>query len=618
MSGRLILSLEDIILTFGGKPLFNGLTIHVGARDRICLIGKNGAGKTTLMRLMTRDLELDGGTRYALPGTSIGYLAQHIDFRPEETVQQFVLNGLPRTERTEHNHYLADIVIGPLDIEPEAQMGSLSGGQKRRAALARALVMDPDLLLLDEPTNHLDLKAIEWLENYLNGYRGSVICVSHDRRFLANVSRKVFWLDRGRIRVCPYSYAGFEEWQEEQIEQESRELRNLQKQVTAEHDWTQGGVTGRRKRNVRRLRELERLREKLKKDKAAYNQRSQKIEMDALEAITASKIVAEFKQVSKHFTRQDGRNIPILKDFNHTLLKGDRLGILGRNGSGKSTFLKLLVGEMEADDGRIFRSKTLDVSYFDQNRSTLNPNKTLWETLCPNGGQFVQLGEGEEAREIHVCGYLKRFLFDPKAAHDKVSTLSGGQQNRLLLAKLLAKPGNLLILDEPTNDLDMDTLDMLQEMLSDYKGTLIIVSHDRDFLDRTVTELMVFEGDAEVHTLFGGYSDYLRYKEKTAILGDVQSTSKGMPTPVIRIEESPVGLKALTYGERLELQKLPAEIEKIHQQLARLQARLDEAGLYDRDPEGFTRLINDFDHTKKSLEASEIRWLELEERANGK
>lgn len=612
MSGRLILSLEEIVLTFGGKPLFDGLSIHIGARDRICLIGKNGAGKTTLMRLMTQDLELDGGTRFVMPGTTIGYLAQTINFRPEDTVKQFVLSGLPKEDQTEYNHYLADMVIGPLDIEEDAKMGTLSGGQKRRAALAQALVTDPDILLLDEPTNHLDLTAIEWLENYLNAYRGAVICVSHDRRFLANVSRKVFWLDRGRIRTCPHGYEKFEEWQEEQIEQEARELRNLAKQVAAEHDWTQGGVTGRRKRNVRRLRELDRLRDKLKRDKAAYTQRSQKIDMDALTAITASKIVAEFKGVDKNFHRDDGRRIPILHDFSHTLLKGDRLGILGRNGSGKSTFLRMLIGELEHDNGRIFRSKTLDVSYFDQNRSILNPNKTLWETLCPNGGQFVQLGEGEDVHEIHVCGYLKRFLFDPKIAHDKVSTLSGGQQNRLLLAKILARPGNLLILDEPTNDLDMDTLDMLQDMLADYPGTLIIVSHDRDFIDRTVTELMVFEGDAKVETLFGGYSDYLRYKEKTGGLKTPSPDTTSTPAPV-RQAIAPA-IKPLTYGERLEHQKLPAQLESMQQKLTALQSQLDDAGLYERDPQGFTSLIADYDQTKKAIETAELRWLELEER----
>ncbi len=440
---------------------------------------------------------------------------------------------------------------------------------------------------------------------------------------------------------------------EQQVEQEARELQNLQKQVAAEHDWTQGGVTGRRKRNARRLRELERLREKLKKDKIALRQRSQKIDMDALDSPNASKIVAEFRGVSKRFYRGDTA-IPILHDFSHTLLKGDRLGILGKNGSGKSSFLKLLTGEIEPDSGRIFRSKTIDISYFDQNRSALDPSKTLWETLCPDGGQFVYIGRDEEKREVHVCGYLKRFLFDPKAARDKVGTLSGGQQNRLLLARILARPGNVMILDEPTNDLDMDTLDMLQDMLADYPGTLLVVSHDRDFLDRTVTETLAFEGDAGVHACFGGYSDYARQAKRaiatprsplegeqtnrgrspqesrggnhSSFIGqgiNAHSTPTTLPdcgqsgNRVLPPEEGAghsVRVKPLTYGEKLELDKLPARMEQAQAKIEALKSELDDAGLYVRDPERFNRLIKDYDTHKKSLEKMELRWLELEER----
>lgn len=607
---KLLLSLEDITLTFGGKPLFERLNIHIQEKDRICLVGKNGAGKTTLMRLISEDLELDSGSRFILPGITIGYLAQTVQFQPNQNVKSFVLSGLPRDQQTEQNHYLADMVIGPLNIDPAAPMRTLSGGQLRRAALAQALVTDPDILLLDEPTNHLDLATIEWMESYLNGYRGALICVSHDRQFLANISRKVFWIDRGNIRICPHGYSKFEDWVEEQVQHEARELQNLQKKVDAEHGWTQGGVSGRRKRNVRRLRELGQLREKLKKDKAAYRQRSQKIEMDALEAVTASRIVAEFKHVNKRFTRDD-KLIPILDDFSHTIIKGDRLGILGQNGSGKSTFVKMLVGEEEPGSGRIFRSKTLDISYFDQNRSDLNPSKTLWETLCPNGGQYVMLGPGDNQREMHVCGYLKRFLFDPSIANDKVSTLSGGQQNRLLLAKIMASPGNLLILDEPTNDLDMDTLDMLQDMLADYQGTLIIVSHDRDFLDRTVTEVMAFEGNAEVHTVFGGYSDYMRFKKGQAKEHPTKNNAAKQDT---KKAESPVENAPLTYGEQIELKNLPDQIDKAQQKLDDLQQTLDDASLYARNPDAFSQSITDYDATKAEIAKLEERWLELEER----
>lgn len=613
MASRVLLSLEEITLTFGGKPLFEELTLHVNERDRICLVGKNGVGKTTLMRLMMEDLELDAGKRFLLPGTQIGYLAQQIAFKPDETVKEFVLSGLPKEERTEANDYLADMVIDPLGLNPHSPMEPLSGGQRRRAALAQALVKNPDILLLDEPTNHLDLQAIEWLEGYLQGYHGAVICVSHDRTFLANISRKVFWVDRGSIKICPYGYGKFEEWQEKQIEQEARELQNLQKKVEAEHGWTQGGVSGRRKRNVRRLRELGRLREKLKADKAAYRQRSQKISLDALNPPNASKVMAEFKHVHKSFER-DQHKISILNDFNHLILKGDRLGILGKNGSGKSTFLKMLIKEIEPDSGHIFRSKSMDCSYFDQNRSEINKNKTLWETLCPNGGQDVLIGRGENQKTMHVCGYLKKFLFDPTIARDIVGSLSGGQQNRLLLAKILANPGNLLILDEPTNDLDMDTLDMLQGMLADYTGTLIVVSHDRDFLDRTVTEILAFEGEAEVNHVFGGYTDYMREIHGQRPKARKQDKPESKPQTSAPEPLDPMK-KPLTYGEKLELKKLPDQMESAQAALEQIQGKLDESGLFEKDPEGFQALISNYELEKKQLAEIEERWLELEERS---
>lgn len=619
MSNRLILALENISLTFGGKPLFEGLNFHLAEHDRISLVGKNGAGKTTLMRLMSEDLALDGGKRFVYPGVSIGYLAQQVAFVPDHSVRQFVLSGLPKEARDEHNEYLADIVIGPLGLEADALMRTLSGGQIRRASLAQTLVSDPDILLLDEPTNHLDLSIIEWLEEYLASYRGAIVCVSHDRRFLANVSRKVCWIDRGQIKVCPFGYDQFEDWLEEYVALEARAMQNLQKKVEAEHDWTQGGVTGRRKRNARRLRELYVLRDKLSAQKAAMKERRQKIELDALESPNASKIVAEFKGVSKSFVREDGRKIPILNEFHHLILKGDRIGILGHNGSGKSSFLKLLTAELQPDAGRIFRSKTIDISYFDQHRSMLNPAKTLWETLCPDGGQNVLIGAGENQRQMHVCGYLKQFLFDPKAVNDKVATLSGGQQNRLLLAKILSQPGNVLILDEPTNDLDMDTLDMLQDMLADYEGTLIIVSHDRDFLDRSVTEVLAFEGNAEVFSVVGGYSDYVREKQARSNIGKAvtKKTSPPIAPPATAqtAEEpaQPTG-KKLTYGERLELQKLPAKMADTQAQILSLKEQLNDTGIYQRDPDGFSKMLKDFQEAEASLGRYEARWLELEER----
>jgi ATP-binding cassette subfamily F protein uup len=605
MAERVLIGLDNIHLTFGGKPLFEELRIHICEGDKICLIGKNGAGKTTLMRLIMGELELDGGQRFSLPGLTIGYLAQTVAHNPNDTVKDFVLSGLKKEDRTEAQHHLADRIIEPLDIPPEAAMGTLSGGQLRRSALARALVTQPDVLMLDEPTNHLDLGAIEWLEQYLAGYRGALVCVSHDRAFLAAISRKVFWIDRGMIRVCPGGYKEFDAWSEAIIEQEARELQNMQKKLAAEVDWTQGGVTGRRKRNQRRLGELYKLRDKLRNDKAAHAQRLKAIELDQLPPAQASKIIVEFKHVSKSFVRE-GKKLPILDDFNLRIVRGDRIGILGKNGSGKSTFLKLLTGEIEPDEGRVFRGKTVDIAYFDQNRVQLNPNKTLWDTLCPNGGDYVFLGPADNKKPIHVCGYLKNFLFDPRVARDRVSTLSGGQQNRLMLAKLLTNPGNVLILDEPTNDLDMETLDMLQELLSDYEGTLLVVSHDRDFLDRTVTEVLAFEGDGKVEGYMGGYSDY--HAARKLAMKPAARESKATPVVVEKEKKPKMSFKFVH-----ELEKLPGKIAALETEIDALRELMADADLYIRDPEIFDRSSRRMAMAQHDLEQAEMRWLELEE-----
>jgi len=620
MAERVLISLEDIFLTFGGKPLFEGLKMHICEGDKICLVGKNGAGKTTLMRLIYDDLELDGGKRFVLPGITIGYLAQKVAHDPEETVRNFVLSGLAKQDQSEEKQHLADIVIEPLQIDPQAIMKNLSGGQLRRAALARSLVSEPDILLLDEPTNHLDLSAIEWLEKYLAAYKGALVCVSHDRAFLAAISRKVFWIDKGTIRVCPKSYREFDEWVEQIVEHEARELQNMQKKLAAEIDWTQGGVTGRRKRNQRRLGELRRLREKLASDKQAFNSRMKKIELDALTPVQASKVIVEFKNVSKDY-KHDGKTVTILQDFNLRIIRGDKIGIIGKNGSGKSSFIKLLTGELEPDNGRIARGKTIDISYFDQNRTCLDPEKTLWDTLCTEGGDQVAIGSGENKKTTHVCGYLKAFLFDPKIARDRVSTLSGGQQNRLMLAKILANPGNVLILDEPTNDLDMDTLDMLQEILADYQGTLIIVSHDRDFLDRTVTEILAFEGDGVVEGYIGGYSDYI--EKKKSLLQAAKKLGAKLPHPnPLPMGEGSYGkavtgegikTKGMSFKLKFELEKLPEKIAALEAEIAELKTALMDPDLYNKNPDDFDRIGKRYDKALAELSTAEIRWLELSE-----
>lgn len=605
MAGRVLLSLEDVVLTVGSRLLFEGINLHISEGDKICLIGRNGAGKTTLMRLIMQELELDAGNRFLFPGASIGYLAQQVQFDPAQSIHAFVMAGLPADQQTEENHHKADMVISPLGLDPAAPMGHLSGGQIRRAALAQALVAEPDILLLDEPTNHLDLEATLWLENFLARTRSAVICVSHDRAFLNAFTHRVFWLEGGTVRSCPVGYADFEEWAEGILEQEARTIKNMQKKMDAEIDWTQGGVTARRKRNQRRLNELHRLRDKLRTDKAAYNAKTKAIDLDPLKPTPSSKIVAEFKNVSKTFER-DGKKIHIMKDFSRRIIRGDRIGILGRNGSGKSTFLKLLIGELEPDAGRVNRSKKIDLAYFDQHRTALDPKKTLWKTLAPNS-DYVFFGTGEHRRHKHVAAYLKDFLFDPKRAKDDVGTLSGGMQNRLMLAKTLINPGNLMILDEPTNDLDMDTLDMLQAILADYEGTLIIVSHDRDFLDRTVTELLAFEGDAVIEQYIGGYSDYLEAKQGKPVK-EKKAAALAPATPP-KPSKDP---SKLNFSEQHELKKLPAQITALEQQLRELQVVIDDPLLYSKDPQKFDKTIRELGRVQKQLDAAEERWLVLE------
>ncbi len=610
-SKRVLISMEDVVVNFGGKPLFDGVGLHILEGDRVCLVGRNGAGKTTLMRLLQGELELDAGERFFIPGLKIGYLGQKIDFDLNQTIKDFVMGGLDKSDHHEGKHYLADMALQPFALDADATLGTLSGGQLRRAALARSLIADPDILLLDEPTNHLDVEAIEWLEEMIKRFKGAVLCVSHDRAFLKNISQKVFWIDRGIIRTFPRGYGEFDEWAEGIIEQEARELQNLQKKLEQEEAWTQGGVSARRKRNQRRMNELFRLREKLQHDKAAYNQTLRTIELDPLSPAQASKIIAEFKGVNKSFER-DGKKIPILENFHMRVMRGDRIGVLGKNGSGKSTFLKLLIGEETPDEGFIRRGKTIDVSYFDQNRVQIDPTMTIAKTLCPDGGDLVKIGQGEEARTRHVCGYLKDFLFDPKIWRDRVGTLSGGQQNRLMLSKILATPGNVLILDEPTNDLDMDTLDMLQEILSDYQGTLLIVSHDRDFLDRTVTKVLAFEGDADVQGYVGGYSDYVRMKTGAFAKSSMSAPLVKKQTGQVAEAEKPKAAK-VSFKVKHEWETLPEKIKKLEAELMDIKAKLSDATLYTKAPEEFDRATRRYSTAQKELDAAENRWLELEE-----
>lgn len=614
MPAPLLLSVKDALVRYTEVPVFEGLSFNIHQGSRIALVGKNGAGKTTLMNIITGTQDLDDGERWEELGTTIGYLKQDIKPKEGETVFDYIFQEIKDDEKDLHM-YKVDIVTEALQLDRDAQMTKLSGGQLRRAGLARALVEEPDILLLDEPTNHLDLEAIEWLEVYLKNYRGTLMVISHDRTFLGNVTDKVFWLDRGTIRVSPKGFKYFEDWSTELLEQEERELHNRKQIVGQEVEWASRGVKARRKRNVRRLQLVREMRDQLKADESAYRRATRKIKMEPIgDMDKSSKIVAEFYNTSKKFENGD-KTLTVLDKFSYRIQRGDRIGILGKNGSGKTTFLKMLLGEIEPDSGRVKTRKELEFSYFDQKRSDLDPEHTLRKVLSPSGGDYINV----MGKERHVCGYLKDFMFDPSRAYDKVSMLSGGQKNRLMLAKILANPKTCLILDEPTNDLDMDTLDMLEEILMQYKGTLLVVSHDRDFLDQTVTKTLAFEGNGKIVSCVGGYSDYLEKKKSL-------ENPKPSPEPTKKKEpsktkeepkaESKPAVK-LSYKLERELNQLPDKIKSVEAAIAELNDKLSDGDYYNRDPEGFHETVKNLKEAQSKLERYENRWLELEEMKAG-
>jgi ATP-binding cassette subfamily F protein uup len=605
MAAPLVLTIQDAYVTFGGKPVFEELSLNLHAGDKICLIGKNGAGKTTLMNLLAGTHEMDFGKRWQLQNSAIGYLTQDVKFDKNQKVFDFIFAGIKDGDA--EMEYMVAQVAQPLGVDVEEKMGNLSGGQLRRAALAHALVGEPEILMLDEPTNHMDFEAVEWLENYLRAYRGTLVLISHDRTFLRNISNKVFWLDRGRIRICPKGYSYFETWSEEVLEQERRELENREKILAYEAEWASRGISARRKRNVKRLDDFKAEREKLKSDKSLYRQTMQKLELEPLTVEMSSKLVGEFIKVGKSFN-EEGRKKTILNQFNLRILRGDRIGILGKNGSGKSSFLKLLIGELTPDSGKIKLSRNIEISYFDQNRSNLKLTESLWKNLCDNGDHIEVMGKSR-----HVCGYLKDFMFDPQDAGNIAGTLSGGQKNRLMLAKVLANPGNCLILDEPTNDLDMDTLDMLEEILTNYQGTLFVVSHDRDFLDQTVNKILAFEGDGVVQGYVGGYSDYIEAKKNPTPDSSRNLSQSGTNYSLENAPENEKKSgKKLTYKLQYELDNLPKKIVDLNNELKELNQKFSDPEFFQNSELRDKALLRSKSLIKE-IESSELRWLELEE-----
>lgn len=590
-----ILTIKGARLSFGTNELFTNVELYINRGDKISLVGRNGCGKSTLLKVIARDIEPDAGEIFVQPGVKVSYMPQDPDFSGYATLREVVLSGLPEHERGQE--YRADILIEQFDIRAEQSPEQSSGGERKKAALAKALSNEPDILLLDEPTNHLDMPTIEKLEKIIADFRGAVILISHDRMFLSNTSRTTFWLDRGILRRNNKGFRYFEEWQEQVIDQEIIEQKYLNKKIEEETEWLHKGVTARRKRNQGRLRRLQQLRQERREQIRQIG--SVKLEVE--EGELRSKMVIEAKHVCKTFGDRE-----IVKDFSTRIIKGNKIGIVGPNGAGKTTLIKLLTKRLEPDSGHVRIGKNLEEAYFDQNRLTLDPKKTLWKTLCNEGDHIFVRGSYR-----HVVAYLKDFLFRPDQAQCPVSALSGGEKNRLMLAVALAQPSNFLVLDEPTNDLDMDTLDLLQEVLDEYEGTILLVSHDRDFIDRVVTSVIYMPGDGSVSEHAGSYSDLLE-KLKSKIPAKKENKKEALPRKEEKPKSETKKTGRLSYNQQRLLEILPGKISELEKQIGDTEAALSDSSLYTENPEKFDALTTQLEKLKAELEKSENQWLEIE------
>ncbi|MCA1298471.1 ABC-F family ATP-binding cassette domain-containing protein [Stappia indica] len=596
-----VLHLRDISLTFGGTPLLTSAEIQVGEGDRIGLVGRNGCGKSTLLKIAAGLIEADSGERFVQPGRTIRYLPQEPDLSGHDSVLDYASGGLAPGDDPYRAQYLLDV----LGLTGAEDPRTLSGGEKRRAALARTLAPEPDILLLDEPTNHLDLPAIEWLEGEIASMRSALVLISHDRRFLADLTRATAWLDRGTSRRLDKGFAHFEAWRDEVFEQEERDQAKLAQKIKREEHWMTYGVTARRKRNMRRVRELADLRSQ----KKAHRGPQGSVTLTVGEAETSGKRVMEARGISKDFGTG-----PIVRDFSTRILRGDRVGLVGPNGAGKTTLLKLLTGSLQPDEGTVILGTALEMVTMDQARESLKDDDTVAGVLTGGGGDMVTLPSGTR----HVMSYMKDFLFAPEQARTPVAALSGGERGRLMLARALARPSNLLVLDEPTNDLDLETLDLLQEMLADYPGTVLLVSHDRDFLDRVATSLIFAEGDGRWTEYAGGYSDMVAQRgagvaaRKAASSAPAKAAAKPRPQ-----EEKPKKKARLSFTQQHQLKTLPGEIDALTSRIATMQGELEDANLFARDPKRFDKLMAEISKAQDKLAEAEETWLELEMLAEG-
>jgi ATP-binding cassette subfamily F protein uup len=601
-----LVALRNARVTFGGAPLFADISFSIARGERACLVGANGAGKSTILRIIAGQLELDGGERFVQPGVRIGYLEQSPMWQPGASVAEVMasVSGLNVAD------YRIAALLDQFDLGANTPCDRLSGGESRRLALARALIGEPDLLLLDEPTNHLDLPTVLRLEEMVREFKGGVLLISHDRAFLTSVSTRVLWLDRGRLFGLDHGYGEFEQWSRDLMEREAEEQRRLKKKIEIEEYWLARGVTARRSRNQGRRRKLMALRqEKARSLKALGKARLQLSESEA-----GGRLAIEAIDIAKSFAGADGDIITVLRGFSTRIMRGDRIGVIGPNGAGKSTLVNILTGVIAPDSGSIRLGKDLSIIRLDQKREIFDLDRTLWQTLAPGGGDSIVAN----GRERHVVAYLRDFLFDERQTSLPVRTLSGGERARLILARLFASPGNLLVLDEPTNDLDLDTLDMLEDVLADFEGTLIMVSHDRDFLDRLATSTIALEGDGEAIEYAGGYSDYLAQRPARGQPRQTRPRKRapapsGAPTPASNRSEGAAG--RLSFKERRELDELPAMIEAITGDVITLERALGDATLYARDPAKFEKAGTLLAEKRAALARAEDRWLELAARA---
>jgi ATP-binding cassette subfamily F protein uup len=588
-----ILSFEDLGLVQGEGWLFRQLDIHVGPRDRLALIGRNGAGKTTLLKCLAGLVDTDEGKRTVVPGKRIVMLEQDPPMSGHATLEEWVLAGEGAPEAHE-----AAAIADQLGIDLTRSTVTASGGERRRAAIVRALAQEPDLLFLDEPTNHLDLAAIDWLEGWLQRFSGAFIVISHDRTFLTRLTRSCLWLDRGQIRRAEVGFGGFEAWTERVYAEEERAAEKLDAKLKLELHWLQRGVTARRRRNQGRLAKLHEMRAA----RAAMIGGPGVSKLGLARDDTKTKTVIDAEGVSKRFGERT-----VIRDFTLRVQRGDRIGLVGANGAGKTTLLRLLTGELQPDDGRVTLAKTLSGIIIDQQRKLMSPEKKVRDVLA-DGGDWLEV----RGVKKHIKGYLKEFLFSPELTEAPVGSLSGGERSRLLLAREFARESNLLVLDEPTNDLDLETLDLLQEVIADYEGTVLIVSHDRDFLDRTVTVTLGLDGSGKVDVVAGGYEDWV--KRRAAPRTPAKAASR--PSSAAAPAAPPVRVK-LSFKDQRDLDRLPGEIEKLEAAIAADEAALADPDLYTRDPKRFATLMASIEKKRAEKEAAELRWLEVAELAEG-